>query len=58
MLKKNKKVSSFSTPGDNDVLCGRGHFINHHPGNVLFRSAVKATILDYVTSLEKDNNFF
>jgi hypothetical protein len=55
---KEKKVLSFSAPGDNDVLCGRGHVINQHPGNVLFRSIVKATRLDYVMSLKKDKKNF
>ena len=53
-----KKVLSFSAPGNNDVICGRGHLINQHPGNVLFRSIVKELRPDYVMSLKKDKKRF
>lgn len=42
------------TPHDNDVIGGRGHKANVHPGNVLFRSYVSAVKVDYVMSPKRD----
>jgi len=32
--------TTVSDPQDNDVLCGRGGFINRHPGNIVYRKVV------------------
>lgn len=35
-------------PHDNDVLSGRGNFVNYHPGNESFRALVKRHKVAYV----------
>mmetsp|Transcript_3758 Transcript_3758/g.4336 ORF Transcript_3758/g.4336 Transcript_3758/m.4336 type:complete len:174 (+) Transcript_3758:40-561(+) len=45
-------------PHSNDVLCGRGHVINAHPGNVYFRSIVNRLKLEYVMSEKVDKKVF
>merc|ERR1740130_1607848 len=38
----------------NDVLCGRGGETNHHPGNVRYRSLVKAYQKLYLLAKRRD----
>ena len=45
-------------PHDNDVLCGKGKSIDHHPGNLLFRSIVNNYKHDYVSSPLPDKHIY
>ena len=39
---RNPEPMSTSEPHPHDVLCGRGHTVNSHPGNVIFRRLIQA----------------
>lgn len=39
---------------NNDVLCGRGGLTNHHPGNVMFRSLVRAKQEAYLRATKRE----
>ncbi len=50
-----------STPGtfhENDVLCGKGNFVNMHPGNRQFRSLVDGMKNEYVAAPKKQKPLF
>ena len=36
-----KMRAFFRQPQKNDILCGRGHGVNRHPGNIHYRSLVE-----------------
>lgn len=42
-----QKECKVEHPHAHDVLCGRGHSVNSHPGNVFYRSLVKRRIVEY-----------
>jgi hypothetical protein len=39
---------AIETPHDNDILSGRGNFVNYHPGNEQFRALVRKHKVAYV----------
>jgi hypothetical protein len=41
---------AIETPRDNDILSGRGNFVNFHPGNERFRAAVRKHKVQYVAA--------
>lgn len=48
---------NIASPSNKDVLCGRGGETNHHPGNVFFRTCVKACQVDYIEAKRRDKPF-
>jgi len=49
------------TPGtfhENDVLCGKGNFVNMHPGNRNFRILVEEMKNEYVAAPKKQKPLF
>jgi len=52
-LKAVKSDGSIEFPSKNDVLCGRGHIINNHYGNIQYRSLVRAVKLKYLNKKTK-----
>ena len=44
----NANGQAIATPHDNDILSGRGNFVNYHPGNEQFRALVRKHKVAYV----------
>lgn len=44
----NANGQAIETPHDNDILSGRGNFVNYHPGNEQFRALVRKHKVAYV----------
>lgn len=53
-----EKVKNISLPHEHDVLCGRGNFVNYHPGNEYYRSLVKKFFMRYVACPKSDKPKF
>lgn len=43
----------FVDPADLDVLCGSGHFVRTHPGNIRLRRIIEDNFDDYLTASSK-----
>ena len=51
---KDYQISNISSPGQNDILCGRGGGTNAHSGNIKFRKLVAAHKLRYLAASKSD----
>ncbi len=40
----------FNSPNQNDVLCGRGNAVQHHPGNIFYRKVIKTYFTTYLVA--------
>ena len=47
-------LTNITSPGTNDILCGRGGGTNAHPGNIKFRKLVAAHKLRYLAASKSD----
>jgi len=51
-------ASAIENPRPQDVLSGRGNYINKHPGNEYFRSLVRQYKVTYVATHKNDKPLF
>mmetsp|Transcript_20010 Transcript_20010/g.36740 ORF Transcript_20010/g.36740 Transcript_20010/m.36740 type:complete len:832 (+) Transcript_20010:304-2799(+) len=54
MSSNNFQSTNITSPGSNDILCGRGGGTNAHPGNIKFRKLVAAHKLRYLAASKSD----
>lgn len=52
------QLTNINRPHHHDVLCGRGNYVNYHPGNEYYRSLVKKYFMRYVGCSKTDKPKF